>query len=94
MARDGAAFRQSAHYQWGGPGDGTKSRDELRSYSILELESDAEFSEVKKAYRRLAKANHPDLKPGDKEAAQRFAEIKAAYEVLRSLEERRAALKD
>lgn len=91
--RDASAFRKSAHYQWGGPGDGSKSRDEMRAYDILEIDADSEFAEVKRAYRQLAKANHPDLKPGDEEAAQRFAEIKAAYEVLKSAEERRQAVK-
>ena len=36
----------------------------------------------KKAYRKLAKANHPDLHPGDKECEERFKEINEAYEVL------------
>lgn len=82
-------FRQSAQWQWGGPGDGTRSRDEMRALSALELESDADFKAVKAAYRKLAKENHPDLKPGDEEAAKRFQQIQAAYEVLRSAEERR-----
>ena len=82
-------FRQSAQWQWGGPGDGTRSRDEMRALSVLELESDADFKAVKIAYRRLAKENHPDLKQGDEEAAKRFREVQAAYDVLRSAEERR-----
>jgi DnaJ-class molecular chaperone len=40
--------------------------------------------------KRLAKENHPDVKPGDAEAAIRFHTIQAAYEVLRSAEERRS----
>ena len=88
-ARDSAGFRESAHWQWGGPGDGTRSRDEMRALDALELESDADFKAVKAAYRRLAKDNHPDLKQGDKEAAKRFREVQAAYEVLRAAEERR-----
>ncbi|HVH48882.1 MAG TPA: DnaJ domain-containing protein [Sphingomicrobium sp.] len=84
------AFRQSAQWKWGGPGDGSRSRDEMRALSALELESDAEFSDVKAAYRRLAKENHPDLKQGDAEAAKRFREVQAAYDVLRAAEERRA----
>ena len=58
------------HWQWGGPGDGTRSRDEMRALDVLELETDADFKAVKAAYRRLAKEHHPDLKPGDKEAAE------------------------
>ena len=53
------------------------------------LESDAGFDAIKAAYRRLAKANHPDAEPGDTEAAARFQPVQAAYEVLRKAEERR-----
>lgn len=90
-ARDASGFRQSSHYAWGGPGDGTRSRDEMRALDALELESDAGFDAVRAAYRRLAKANHPDVKPGDAAAAERFRQVQAAYEVLRRAEERRAA---
>jgi hypothetical protein len=84
-------YRQATHYGWGGPGDGTRSREEMRALGILEVEVDATFAEIKKAYRRLAKANHPDAAPGDEEAATRFQAVQAAYEVLRKAEERRAA---
>lgn len=90
--RDASGFRQSSHYAWGGPGDGSRSRDEMRALDVLDLEADSSFDQVKAAYRRLAKANHPDLKPGDKEAAERFRQVQAAYEVLRRAEERRAAV--
>ena len=89
--RGASGFRQSAQWSWGGPGDGTRSRDEMRALDALELESDAEFKDVKAAYRRLAKENHPDLKQGDEEAAKRFQQIQAAYDVLRKAEERREA---
>ena len=82
-------FRQSAQWQWGGPGDGTRSRDEMRALSALELESDADFKAIKAAWRKLAKEHHPDLKPGDEEAAKRFQQIQAAYDVLRAAEERK-----
>ena len=90
--RAASAFRQANHYGWGGPGDGSRSRDELHALDVLELESDADFEAIKAAWRRLAKANHPDVKPGDKEAAQRFQMIQASYDVLRRAEERRASL--
>jgi curved DNA-binding protein CbpA len=61
----------------------------MRALSVLELESDADFEAVKRSWRRLAKENHPDVKPGDKEAAVRFQAIQTAYEVLKSAEERR-----
>ncbi|HMG46058.1 MAG TPA: J domain-containing protein [Allosphingosinicella sp.] len=91
--RQGAdAFASAGHYGWGGPGDGSRSRDEMRALDVLELEAGAGFEEIKAAYRRLAKANHPDVKPGDQEAARRFQMIQASYDVLRRAEERRAGL--
>jgi hypothetical protein len=92
--RDAAAFGQAKFYGWGGPGDGTRSRDEMRALDVLEVETDAGFDEIKSAYRRLAKANHPDAAPGDKDAATRFQAVKAAYDVLAKAEERRASLSD
>ena len=88
---EASAFRQPQHWQWGGPGDGSRSRDEMRALEALELDSDADFGLVKAAYRRLAKENHPDLKPGDEQAAKRFQQVKAAYDVLCRSEERREA---
>lgn len=89
--RQGAdAFANASHYGWGGPGDGSRSRDEMRALDVLELEADADFGAVRAAWRRLAKANHPDLKPGDADAAARFQAVQAAYDVLRIAEERRA----
>jgi len=88
--RGNNGYRQSTHYAWGGPGDGTRSREEMRALDLLEVEPDAGFDDVKAAYRRLAKANHPDAAPGDKDAAIRFQAIQAAYEVLRKAEERKA----
>ena len=84
-------FRRSAHWQWAGPGDETRSRDEMRALGALDLESDADFKAVKAAYRRLAKENHPDVNQGDEEAAKRFQQVQAAYDVLKKAEERRAA---
>ncbi|MBA3511673.1 J domain-containing protein [Sphingomonas sp.] len=86
---EASAFQNAKHWQWAGPGDGSRSRDEMRAFDALELDSDADFGSVKAAYRRLAKENHPDLKPGDEEAAKRFQQVKAAYDVLRRSEERR-----
>ena len=90
--REANGFASTGHYGWGGPGDGSRSRDEMRALEVLELEGDPDFDEIKSAYRRLAKANHPDVAPGDPEAAGRFQAVQAAYEVLRKAEERRDAL--
>ncbi len=89
--RDASGWRTSAYQQWGGPGDGTRSRDEMRALGVLGCAADASFDDVRIAWRGLAKANHPDLKPNDAEAAKRFREIQAAWDVLRTAEERRAA---
>lgn len=87
-----AGYRQSAQWKWAGPGDGSRSRDEMRALAALEVDSEADFTAIKAAYRKLAKENHPDLKPGDAEADTRFKQVQAAYDVLRKAEERRIAL--
>lgn len=51
-------------------------------YEVLGVQKGAAEQEIKKAYRKLAKANHPDLNPGDAAAEARFKEINEAYEVL------------
>lgn len=89
--RGASGYRQSSHHGWGGPGDGTRSRDEMRALEALELDADADFDAVKAAHRRLAKANHPDLRPGDDAAAERFRQVQAAYDVLKRAEERTAS---
>ena len=90
--RDSNGYQNAKYYGWGGPGDGSRSGDEMRALELLELDSDATFEEIKLSYRRLAKASHPDLAPGDAEAAARFHAVQAAYEVLRKAEERRSSL--
>ena len=51
-------------------------------YEVLGISRDASDSEIKKAYRKLAKKYHPDLCPNDKEAEKKFKEVSEAYEVL------------
>ena len=51
-------------------------------YKVLGVAKDADASAIKKAYRKLAKENHPDSKPGDKAAETRFKEIAEAYDVV------------
>ena len=90
--RDANGYNQATFYGWGGPGDGSRSRDEMHALGVLEIEGDPDFEEIKSAYRRLAKASHPDTAPGDAEAAKRFQAVQAAYEVLLRAEERRSTL--
>lgn len=55
-------------------------------YKVLGVSRDATDEEIKQAYRRLAKKYHPDLNPGDKEAAKRMQEVNAAYEQIKNPE--------
>lgn len=87
--RDAGGFAESKHNSWAGPGDGTRSRDEMRALDVLELDVDADFESIKAAYRRQAKANHPDVRLGDADAAKRFHAIQAAYDVLKAAEDAR-----
>ncbi|MFM5952843.1 MAG: J domain-containing protein, partial [Novosphingobium sp.] len=87
--RDNSGYHEAAHYGWAGSGDGTRSRDELRALDLLELTPDADFDAIKKSYRAKAKLVHPDVRPGDEDAAKAFQALQLAYEVLRAAEERR-----
>lgn len=51
-------------------------------YSILGVPKNANDELIKKEYRRLARANHPDSKPGDPMAEDRFKKISSAYAIL------------
>jgi DnaJ domain len=84
-----AGFTEAAHYGWAESGDGTRSRDELRALDLLELTPDADFAAIKVSYRTKAKLVHPDVRPGDDDAAKAFQALQLAYEVLRQGEERR-----
>ena len=86
---DASAYRKSAHYQWAGSGDGSRSSDEMRAYEVLEIDVDADAATIKAAYRGLAKQFHPDVNRDDAEAAKRFQQVQAAYDVLRKAAERR-----
>lgn len=53
-------------------------------YKVLGLQQGASEDEVKSAYRRLAKKYHPDLNPGNEEAARKMNEINAAYDQIKN----------
>ncbi len=58
-------------------------------YKILGVERSASETEIKKAYRKLAKQYHPDLNPQNKQAEEKFKEITEAYAVLSDTEKRK-----
>src|ERR1043166_4607085 len=57
-------------------------------YEVLEVDRQANPSDLKKAYYRLAKKYHPDHSPGDKEAEEKFKEASNAYSILSDDEQR------
>src|SRR3954469_3779113 len=57
-------------------------------YEVLGVAKAATADEIRKAYRKLAKASHPDLHPGDKAAEARFKELSVAYDLLSDADKR------
>lgn len=57
-------------------------------YIVLGLGQDATESDIKRAYRRLARRFHPDINPGDRTAELRFRQVHEAYETLIDRERR------
>jgi curved DNA-binding protein len=57
-------------------------------YAILGVPENADAETIKKAYRKLAKQNHPDATGGDKKKTERFKEIGDAYAVLSDAKKR------
>jgi molecular chaperone DnaJ len=59
-------------------------------YNVLGVERTSSDDEIKKAYRKLAMAYHPDRNGGSKEAEEKFKAITEAYDVLRDPQKRAA----
>jgi molecular chaperone DnaJ len=60
----------------------TKDWLEKDYYKVLGVSSSATADEIKKAYRKLARANHPDANPGNADAERKFKEVSEANDVL------------
>ncbi len=58
-------------------------------YLVLGVEREATAADIKRAYRRLARRLHPDINPGDGDAAAKFRQILVAYETLVDPDRRR-----
>jgi molecular chaperone DnaJ len=61
----------------------------MELYVVLGVRPDATESDIKRAYRRLARRYHPDINPGDPSAAALFRQVLEAYETLIDRERRR-----
>lgn len=53
-------------------------------YQVLGVSPSASEKEITRAYRKLAKKYHPDLNPGDENAAKKMSEINEAYELIKN----------
>ena len=58
-------------------------------YEVLGVPRDADETQIKKAFRKLAQLHHPDRNQGDPQAEEKFKELAEAYEVLSDAERRR-----
>src|SRR4051794_21308999 len=58
-------------------------------YAELGVKKDASNAEIKKAYRKLARANHPDSNPGDDAKHEKFKAVAEAYDVVGDPEKRK-----
>ena len=67
----------------------TKDWLEKDYYKVLGVAKDAKPEDIKRAYRKLARENHPDQNPGNSEAEKRFKEVSEANDVLSDAKKRK-----
>ena len=76
-------FKEASEYKAKrGWGDDWKQLGDLAG---VHINKDSMWSEVKKAFWKAAKANHPDTHPGDAAAEERFKTASAAYAMLENI---------
>src|SRR5207237_8241562 len=83
--RAAAGARRRVGGAAGAPGGGRVTNP----YETLGVAKNASADEIKKAYRKLARQDHPDRNPGDKAAEDRFKEVQTAYDLLSDTEKRK-----
>jgi curved DNA-binding protein CbpA len=65
-----------------------RRRERRDHYRVLGLARRAQPNEIRKAFHKLAREFHPDLRPGDRRAEVRFNQVNAAYQVLKDTQRR------
>ncbi len=58
-------------------------------YQVLGVQRTASADEIRKAFRKLAKANHPDTNPNNKAAEERFKQVSGAFDIIGDVEKRK-----
>jgi curved DNA-binding protein len=61
---------------------------EIDFYKTLGVARNASADDIRKAYKKLARKYHPDVRPGDKDAADQFKKVQQAYSILGDAEKR------
>lgn len=60
----------------------------LDYYAVLGVKKDASADEIRKAYKKLSRENHPDRKPNDAAASEKFKQVQEAWDVLGDAQKR------
>ena len=60
----------------------------LDYYAALGVKKDATAEQIRKAYKKLSRENHPDSKPNDSDAAKKFQQVQDAWDVLGDAQKR------
>jgi curved DNA-binding protein len=57
-------------------------------YKVLGVSREASADEIRKAHRKLSRKYHPDMRPNDQEAVEKFKQIQTAFDVIGDPEKR------